>query len=77
MKAFLGHRCRDGVRSEAVPGNGRPAEGTRRARERLGGTQWSLLLAFSISDLRDPSPSQILGTSSRFSEDCLGRERDP
>ena len=27
------------------------------------------------SDLRDPSPSQILGTSSRFSEDFLGRER--
>ncbi len=24
-----------------------------------------------------PSPSQILGTSSRFSEDFLGRERDP
>jgi hypothetical protein len=24
-----------------------------------------------------PSPSQILGTSSRFSEDFLARERDP
>jgi hypothetical protein len=24
-------------------------------------TQWSLLLAFIISDLRDPSPSQIPG----------------
>ncbi len=30
------------------------------------------------SDLRDPSPSQILGTSSRFSEDLpWQRERDP
>ncbi len=39
---------------------------------------WSLLLTgFSISDLRCPSPAQILGTSSRFSEDCLGRERAP
>ena len=30
-------------------------------------TQWSLLLTFIISDLQDPSPSQILGTSSRLS----------
>ncbi len=28
---------------------------------------WSLSLAFVVSDLRDPSPSQIHGTSSRFS----------
>ncbi len=40
-------------------------------------TQWSSSLASIISDLRYPSPSQILGTSSRFSEACLGRERDP
>ena len=40
-------------------------------------TQQSLLLAFIISDLQDPSPSQILGAFSRFSEDFLGRERDP
>ena len=39
-----------------------------------GSTQWSLLLAFIISDVQDPSPSRILGTLSRFSEDCLGRE---
>ena len=32
-------------------------------------------VVFSISDLRDPSPSQILGTFSRFSEDFqAGRE---
>ena len=40
-------------------------------------TQWSLLLAFSISDLRDPSPSQILGTSSRFSGGPSSAEREP
>ncbi len=33
--------------------------------------KWSLLTGFGISDLRDPSPSQILGTSSRFSVDLL------
>ena len=38
--------------------------------------QWSLLAGFSTSDLRDPSPSQILGISSRFSETFLAeRER--
>ena len=30
-------------------------------------TQQSSSTGFGISDLRDPSPSQILGTSSRFS----------
>ena len=37
--------------------------------------QYYGVIGFGISDLRDPSPSQILGTSSRFSEDFLGRER--
>ncbi len=44
--------------------------------EILGNHTQSLSTGFSISDLRDPSPSQILGTSSRFSEDFLGRERE-
>ena len=35
----------------------------------------SLLLGFIISDLRDPSPSQILGTSSRFSGGLADRSR--
>ena len=39
-------------------------------------TQWSLLTGFSISDLRDPSPSQILRTSSRFSGGLLLAERE-
>ncbi len=37
------------------------------------GTPWSLLIGFSILDLQYPSPSQILGTFSRFSKDFLGK----
>ena len=51
-------------------------ERSNSSRGRMRAELWrSLLTGFSISDLRDPSPSQILGTSSRFSEDFLGRER--
>ena len=39
-------------------------------------TQWSLLIGFGILDFQYPSPSQILGIFSRFSEDFLGRERE-
>ena len=62
--------------SAGRPGGGASATASYTA-EKIGpsGTQWSLLIGFTISDLQDPSPSQILGTSSRFSEDFLGRER--
>ena len=38
---------------------------------------WSLSTGFGISDLRDPSPSQILGTFSRFSETVLAERKTP
>ena len=50
---------------------------TPRAEQIASTTQWSLLTGFGISDLRDPSPSQILGTSSRFSRGLSWQRESP